>query len=243
MGLRSRIKNRIKRTLGKTNDQSAPARRETPQRAPQPPKSPRAQYAATPKPTSPQPDPLTAPAVSTEAKAPSTKTEQTVAIPEPLNQEIDAQQQENKSVTEDSSLEDLPKTQPTLLVVQSDSQQAEISDIGNKDQQHNDADTESELSDSTEEAAETSDTDHSVEPETAEKLEVHREIESDNDDRDESTDNDSNQENGIDTTGAFAIYGLNRLIPETCPSCGAKTYGNWTRTDDGFACTLCDELY
>ena len=55
--------------------------------------------------------------------------------------------------------------------------------------------------------------------------------------------NDAAQENGIDTTGAFAVYGLTRLIPETCPNCGAKTYGNWTRTDDGFACTLCDELY
>ncbi|MEC7988038.1 MAG: hypothetical protein VX278_22915 [Myxococcota bacterium] len=55
----------------------------------------------------------------------------------------------------------------------------------------------------------------------------------------EGTDEKSNG-NGIDTTGAFAVYSISNIFPDTCPNCGASTYGNWEYTDKTFVCSSCD---
>ena len=232
MGLRSRIKNRIKRTLGR-NEQTTPAKDAAPKSAPVTPKSPRAQYASPAQST--QPEPLSAPVVSTEAKATSTETETAVSSVETLSQEIAAQRPETDVVTTEATTEAHPSETSKAHKGSTDTASPEL--------EAKEADTESEDSDSAEEiAVETTESTPAQEQEKSPVLDAESESESEST-PESATINDAAQENGIDTTGAFAVYGLTRLIPETCPNCGAKTYGNWTRTDDGFACTLCDELY
>ena len=49
--------------------------------------------------------------------------------------------------------------------------------------------------------------------------------------------------NGIDTTGASAVFNVSNIFPETCPNCGITSYGNWSYTDREFVCTACDTPY
>jgi len=57
---------------------------------------------------------------------------------------------------------------------------------------------------------------------------------------------DAKSENEIPSTvtdGAFAVYKIKRLFPDTCGNCGAPSHGNWKYEDKGYSCVLCGEPY
>ena len=46
-----------------------------------------------------------------------------------------------------------------------------------------------------------------------------------------------------DKANAAYIVNVVNIFPESCPNCGASSFGNWIRIDNKFACGPCNSVY